>query len=119
MPLSDATAPLHTMKAELFKSLGHPVRVRVLEVLAAEPDHTAAVSTLLDETGVEASSLSQHLAVLRGAGVVTSTRHGSGVDYRLSEPLVAELLVTARLFLASRLDRASAHLSGHGAEGGR
>lgn len=111
MPSPDATAPLAAMKAELFKSLAHPVRVRVLEVLAEAPDHTAAVSTLLAQTGAEASSLSQHLAVLRAAGVVTSTRHRGGVDYRLSEPRVAELLVLARRFLTSRLDAASAQLA--------
>ena len=117
MPLSDAHAPLAAMKAELFKSLAHPVRVRVLEVLAEATDGTAAVSTLLEETGVEASSLSQHLSVLRSVGVVTSTRNRNGVDYQLSEPLVSELLVVARRFLVSRLDRTSAHLGVPGAAG--
>ena len=111
MPLSDATAPLYAIKAELFRSLAHPVRIQVLEVLSAAPDHASPVSALLEVTGVEASALSQHLTVLKRAGVVTSTRHRNTVTYQLSEPRVAELLVVARAFLASRLGRSSAQLA--------
>ncbi|MGO1317122.1 MAG: ArsR/SmtB family transcription factor, partial [Cellulomonadaceae bacterium] len=60
--------PLHEIKAELFKSLAHPARVRALELLS---DGERPVSELLAETGMEASHLSQHLSVLRRAGVVT------------------------------------------------
>lgn len=111
MPQSDETAPLYAIKAELFKSLAHPVRIQVLEVLSAAADHTAPVSDLLDATGAEASALSQHLTVLKRAGVVTSTRHGNAVVYQLSEPLVAELLVVARAFLTSRLAHSAEQLA--------
>lgn len=97
------TQPLYAIKAELFKSLAHPVRIQVLEVLAADLELTAPVSRLLDVTGTEPSALSQHLAVLKRAGVVESTRSGNAVQYRLTEPLVAELLVVARAFLLRRL----------------
>ncbi|MFE6235237.1 ArsR/SmtB family transcription factor [Cellulosimicrobium sp. NPDC057862] len=107
---TDAAAPLYRIKAELFRCLAHPTRIQVLEVLAADADHTAPVSDLLEVTGCEASQLSQHLAVLRRAGVVTSTRSGNAVDYRLAEPLVAELLVVARAFLLSSLAGASDQL---------
>lgn len=115
MPLSDQTAPLYAIKAELFKSLAHPVRIQVLEVLSAAPDHTAPVSELLAATSAEASALSQHLTVLKRAGVVTSTRSGNSVVYQLSEPLVAELLVVARAFLTSRLSHSSEQLAAAGA----
>ncbi|MFI2363586.1 ArsR/SmtB family transcription factor [Promicromonospora sp. NPDC019610] len=95
--------PLYAIKAELFKSLAHPARIQVLEVLAAAPDLTAPVSRLLKVTGAEPSALSQHLAVLKRAGVVVSTRSGNAVQYRLAEPLVAELLLVARAFLLRRL----------------
>jgi DNA-binding transcriptional ArsR family regulator len=111
MPLSDATAPLYAIKAELFRSLAHPVRIQVLEVLSAAPEHASPVSALLEVTGAEASGLSQHLTVLKRAGVVTSTRHGNTVVYQLSEPRVAELLVVARAFLASRLSQSRAQLA--------
>lgn len=111
MPLSRQTAPLYAIKAELFKSLAHPARIQVLEVLSAAPDHAAQVSELLAATGAEASALSQHLTVLKRAGVVTSSRHGNAVVYRLSEPLVAELLVVARAFLTARLSHSSEQLA--------
>ncbi|CAM3799455.1 ArsR/SmtB family transcription factor [Isoptericola cucumis] len=97
------TRPLYGIKAELFKSLAHPARLQVLEVLAAAPGLSAPVSRLQEVTGAEPSALSQHLAVLKRAGVVTSTRAGNAVEYRLTEPLVAELLVVARAFLLHRL----------------
>jgi ArsR family transcriptional regulator len=107
---TDEAAPLYRIKAELFRCLAHPTRIQVLEVLAADAGHTAPVSDLLDVTGCEPSQLSQHLAVLRRAGVVTSTRSGNAVEYRLAEPLVAELLVVARAFLLSSLAGASDQL---------
>lgn len=92
--------PVHEIKAELFKALGHPVRVRVLELLV-QREH--AVSELLVTTGLEPSHLSQHLAVLRRTGVVVARREGNGVHYRPAHPSVAELLTAARTFLLSAL----------------
>ena len=69
------------------------------------------MSTLLAATGAEASALSQHLAVLKRAGVVTSARTGNAVVYRLSRPLVAELLVVARAFLREILSESGARLA--------
>ena len=60
--------PLYQLKAEFFKTLGHPVRIRVLELLSVR-EH--AVSELLAEIPIEPASLSQQLAVLRRAGLVT------------------------------------------------
>ena len=87
------TTPLHELKAEFFKTLGHPVRVRVLELLS-QREH--AVGEMLPLTAVEASVLSQHLGVLRKAGLVTSRREGSTVYYQLTSPRVADLLAVAR-----------------------
>ncbi|AHH17886.1 ArsR/SmtB family transcription factor [Nocardia nova] len=88
--------PLYQMKAEFFKTLGHPVRIRVLELLS-EREH--AVSEMLTEIGVEAASLSQQLAVLRRAGLVVARREGLSVTYELTSPEVAELLAVARAIL--------------------
>ncbi|MEZ0448765.1 ArsR/SmtB family transcription factor [Cellulomonas sp. ICMP 17802] len=111
MPTTATTAPLYAIKAELFRSLAHPTRIQVLEVLSAAEDHAAPVSRLLDATGAEASALSQHLAVLKRAGVVTSARTGNAVEYRLSRPLVAELLVVARAFLRETLAASGSQLA--------
>jgi ArsR family transcriptional regulator len=94
------TTPLHQLKAEFFKTLGHPVRIRVLELLS-QREHS--VAEMLSEVTVEASNLSQQLAVLRRAGLVTSRRQGSVVHYELTSPQIAELLVVARGILTSVL----------------
>ncbi|MFJ2032562.1 ArsR/SmtB family transcription factor [Streptosporangium sp. NPDC087985] len=92
--------PLYQAKAEFFRTLGHPVRVRVLELLQDGP---LPVRDLLSAIDVEASSLSQQLAVLRRAGIVTATREGPTVVYALSIPDVAELMVAARWILTELL----------------
>ncbi len=89
--------PLNEVKADLFKGLAHPVRIRVLELLAAQDERT--VAELLEITGLEASHLSQHLRVLRGYDLVRSERRGSTVVYRLAHPTVATLLDAARVLL--------------------
>lgn len=92
--------PLYQLKAEFFKTLGHPARIRVLELLS-EREH--AVSEMLPEVGIEPANLSQHLAVLRRAGLVTTRKEGSAVYYALTSPHVAELLAVARLILTGVL----------------
>jgi ArsR family transcriptional regulator len=92
--------PLYQAKAELFRTLGHPVRIRVLELLQDGP---RPVHDLLDATGVEAPNLSQQLAVLRRAGLVTSAREGSTVLYTLSTSDVADLMRAGRRILTSML----------------
>lgn len=88
--------PLYEAKAELFRTLGHPVRIRVLELLQDGP---RPVHELLAEIAVEASSLSHQLAVLRRAGLVRSSREGAAVVYRLATPDVAQLLLHGRRIL--------------------
>lgn len=99
------SVPLYQAKAELFRTLGHPVRIRVLELLQDGP---APVRDLLTAIDVEASNLSQQLAVLRRTGLVTSARDGGAVVYALSTPAVADLLAAGRrilgLVLADRDD---------------
>jgi ArsR family transcriptional regulator len=94
---------LYEIKANLFKALAHPARIRILELLAAAPDTAAPVSLLLSETGLEASHLSQHLATLRRHKVVTSVRSANMVTYRIAHPKIAELLAIARAFLLDTL----------------
>lgn len=94
------TTPLNQMKAEFFKTLGHPVRIRVLELLS---DHEHSVGELLDEVDIEPSNLSQQLAVLRRAGLVGTRKEGSTVYYALVSPQIADLMAVARSILTSVL----------------
>nr|WP_202887860.1 metalloregulator ArsR/SmtB family transcription factor [Kribbella solani] len=91
---------MYQAKAEFFRLLGHPVRIRVLELLQDGP---RPVRDLLAEIGIEPSSLSQQLAVLRRYGIVTSRREGSTVVYELAGGDVAELLRIARRILTELL----------------
>ena len=95
-------APLYEIKANLFKALAHPARIRILELLVAAGG-PCPVSEILDSLGIEASLLSQHLSVLRRHHVVTSTRLGNTVTYEVAHPQVADLLKVARSFLLDRL----------------
>lgn len=101
--------PLYEIKANLFKALSHPARIRVLEILSANGQPTG-VGEILTETGIEPTLLSQHLAVLKRHGVVRAERVGNAVFYELAHPSVAELLVSARKFLADTLRDQQAQL---------
>ncbi|WP_344262002.1 metalloregulator ArsR/SmtB family transcription factor [Streptomyces sodiiphilus] len=94
------TAPLYQLKAEFFKTLGHPVRIRVLELLSVR-EH--AVAEILPQVGVEPAHLSQQLAVLRRANLVATRKEGSTVYYSLTSDHVAELLAVARRILSGVL----------------
>ncbi|MCG7415596.1 MULTISPECIES: ArsR/SmtB family transcription factor [Microbacterium] len=98
---SDPNRPLYEVKAGLFKGLAHPIRIRILEVLSTAPE--VAVSDLIEATSLEASHLSQHLAVLRRNRLVEADRRGSQVFYRLAYPQVADLLRVARTLLGEIL----------------
>ena len=89
--------PLYQAKAEFFKALAHPARIRVLELLS-ERDHS--VRELLERVEIEANNLSQQLGVLRRTSLVASHRQGGEVFYSLSASGVRELLVAARQILS-------------------
>ena len=90
------SVPLYQAKADFFRTLGHPARIRVLELLS-ERDH--AVHELLKEIPIEASSLSQQLSVLRRSALVVSQRRDGDVVYSVSSPEVRDLLLVARRIL--------------------
>ncbi|MEV5051185.1 ArsR/SmtB family transcription factor [Arthrobacter sp. LAR12-1-1.1] len=98
---SDFRAPLYEVKANLFKGLAHPVRIRVLEMLSAAPE--VSVTDMLAATGLEASHLSQHLSVLRRYHLVKGERRALQMFYSLAYPQVADLLSVARLLLNDML----------------
>lgn len=103
--ISDTTRPLYEKKANLFKGLAHPYRIRVLEILASHDE--VSVAEMLTETGLEASHLSQHLSVLRRYGLVHSERRASVVYYRLAFTQVADLLSVSRELLGELLQQSN------------
>lgn len=92
--------PLAEAKADLFKAMGHPARVRVLEVLATRE---CTIGELATETGLELSHLSQQVGVLRRAGLVDSRRVKNSVVCSLRDRRTARLLATARQLLSDNL----------------
>ncbi|MGE3590797.1 MAG: ArsR/SmtB family transcription factor [Ilumatobacteraceae bacterium] len=97
---STGNVPLSEVKADLFKALAHPARIRVLEVLS---DGESSVGAMQQIVGIESSNLSQQLGVLRRAGLVSARKDGSTVYYSLKDPLVGELLLVAKRFLLHSL----------------
>lgn len=91
--------PLYQAKAEMFRCLGHPARIRILELLSEED---LAVHELLASVTIEQSNLSQQLSVLRAAGIVVQRREGPEVIYSLALPEVRDLLRAGRRLLEAK-----------------
>lgn len=100
--------PVAQLKAELFKALGHPVRIRLLEQLVDGERSVGALAAALD---VDVASASQQLGVLRRAGVVITRREGTTIHYSLRDPLMVEILRVAREMLVAGLRDARALLA--------
>jgi ArsR family transcriptional regulator len=91
---------VHEIKANLFKVLGHPARVRILELLRSGE---RSVGALQSELGLDSGGTSQHLAALRRIGLVESRRDGTSVYYRVDDEHVFELLEAGRAIIGRRL----------------
>lgn len=89
-----------SVKAELFKAIAHPARIRALEILADGP---RSVSDLQPDVGIEPSHLSQQLAVLRRSGLVAARKEGNSVIYSIKDPALTDLLDLARRLLVNSL----------------
>ncbi len=92
--------PIHEIKASFFRVLGHPARVRILELLR---DGERSVGSLQAELGLDSSSTSQHLSALRRIGLLETRREGTNVYYRVEDDQVFDLLAVAREILTRRL----------------
>jgi DNA-binding transcriptional ArsR family regulator len=92
--------PVYVVKARLFRVLGHPVRIRILELLR---NGERTVGDLQDALHMDSSGTSQHLAALREQGVLESRRVGTSVYYRIRDPRVSQLLAVAKQILTSAL----------------
>lgn len=97
---SDDAERLRRFKAEFFKALAHPLRIRVLELLRTGP---LSVTQIQEATGAPASSVSQQLGVLRGRNILTTERHGTTIIYSVADAEIFELLDVARRIFNAHL----------------
>lgn len=91
---------LPQFKAELFKALGHPARIRLLEHLRTGERTVSELQALLQ---IEASTVSQQLAILRSRSIVEGRKQGASVYYSVSDPLIIDLLDIARRIFANHV----------------
>ena len=96
--------PISEIKADLFRALAHPARIRILEVLA---DGERSVGDMAPLVGIESSHLSQQLAVLRRAGLVSTRKEASTVYYAIRDAATVELLAVAKRILINSLSGSS------------
>ncbi|MCH1642676.1 metalloregulator ArsR/SmtB family transcription factor [Paenibacillus timonensis] len=93
-------ANLQQFKAEFFKALAHPMRIRILEVLSEGERNVNELQAIL---GSEGSAVSQQLAVLRAKNLVNTVKEGTTVVYSLRDPLLKDLLAVARQIFDNHL----------------
>jgi DNA-binding transcriptional ArsR family regulator len=91
---------LPAFKAQFFRALAHPTRIRLLEILV-RGDRT--VQELQDALQLEQPIISQQLAVLRHQGIVAAHKEGLSVRYTVRDPLVGDLLDVARRIFNNHL----------------
>ena len=91
---------LQSFKARFFRALGHPTRIRILEVLV-QGGHT--VQEIQQALSLEQPIVSQQLAVLRNQGIVAARKEGLSVRYTVRDPLIGELLDVARRIFSNHL----------------
>lgn len=91
---------LRIFKAEFFKALSHPARIRILELLRGGE---LSVTEIQEQLGIESSSVSQHLSVLRHKKIVDSRKSGTTVYYWVHDPALFELLDVARRIFNNQL----------------
>jgi DNA-binding transcriptional ArsR family regulator len=95
-----ATEELQAVNAAFFRALDHPVRIRILDLLVSGERN---VQELQQALGVEQPVVSQQLAILRANNIVAGRKEGVSVRYSVRDPLIAELLTTARRIFNNHL----------------
>ena len=100
---------LQEFKSELFRTLAHPTRIRILEVLRESGSLT--VGEIQQRVGIEASNASQHLSLLRSRGLVNARREGTSAWYSIAQPELHGLLDAARLIFENQVSAQVAMLS--------
>lgn len=95
-------ADIDDIQAEFLKTLANPRRLRILHRLADGP---ISVARLASDLGISQPNASQHLAMMRAAGVVDSERAGREVRYRIADPEIVVACGIVRAVLERRFGR--------------
>ncbi|HET6382099.1 MAG TPA: metalloregulator ArsR/SmtB family transcription factor [Armatimonadota bacterium] len=91
---------LQTWKADFFKALAHPARIRILEYLRAGE---RSAGEIMHALGLEQSNASQHLAVLRSKDIVVARRDGASILYSARDPVLYEIMDLLRQYFYDHL----------------
>lgn len=91
---------LQAVKAQFFKALANPVRIRLLERLV---QGEARVQDLQKALGLDQPIVSQQLARLRASGIVVTRKEGATIYYGVADPMIGELLRVAKSILNRQL----------------
>ena len=105
--MTNSPESIHRIKAEFFRALGHPARVRALELLKGGE---MTVGDLQAELGIDSSGASQHLSAMRRQGILEARKEGTSVFYRVRDPRIFQMLESARQVIGSHLEEANALL---------
>ncbi len=84
---------LYQLQAQLLRALAHPARIEILELLRDGERCVCEFESLL---GLRQPNISQHLAVLRAAGLAVTRREGLRVLYSVADPAIFDVLEEVR-----------------------
>ena len=99
---------LRKFKAEIFKALGHPTRIAIVEMMR---EGEVPAAQIFERLPVEQANVSQHLAVLRAKRIVTSRKDGSQVYYTIRDPLLIQVLDVMKMYFEAHVAEALATLN--------
>lgn len=91
---------IQQFKADFFKALAHPLRIKILEILA---QGDKSVNEILELLELEGSAVSQQLSILRSKNIVIGNKEGNRVIYSLRDPAIIELLSVAKKIFNNHL----------------
>lgn len=97
-------------KSELFKTMGHPTRLRILELLRTGEKTVSELQQALD---IDASSVSQQLSIMRTRQLVDARKQGINVYYTVRDPLIFQIMDNARGIFQNQLVNMQSILDNH------
>ena len=92
---------IYSLRAEIFKALSHPIRLKIVECVSKEEK---SVGEIVKYVNAEASNVSRHLALLKKAGILSDRKEGLNIYYRLEIPCVMEFFSCVNKVVKTRLE---------------
>ncbi len=99
----------YEIHARLCKSMAHPTRLQILDLLKSE---SKTVNELAAELGIAQSNLSQHLMIMRESGIVETNRVGSNIYYKVANPKIVEACDLVRQIVSDKAEKQNQVLFG-------